>query len=96
MAKHLGNLDAFVDNYDPPRGVNMKKHKTPRMKGKDFVDASKALIAWLESQDIHPSDAPRVLAITLIAMIRVIARREGLDPKEGGRVIASIIKGELE
>lgn len=73
------------------------KHKRHRMKrSKDFVDASKALIDWLDSQDIHHSDAPRVLAITLIAMIQVIAKKEGLDASEGGRVIASIIKGELE
>jgi hypothetical protein len=72
------------------------KHKPPRMKGKDFVRASKALMSWLESQDIHPSDAPRVLTITLVAMIRTIAKIKGLDAKEGGRIIATIIKGELE
>ena len=74
----------------------MKKHKIPKMKGKDFVHASKALIAWLQSQDIHPSDAPRVLTMTLVVMIQVIARKEGLDPKEGGRIVASIIAEELE
>jgi hypothetical protein len=34
--------------------------------------------------------------MTLVVMIQVIARKEGLDPKEGGRIVASIIAEELE
>ena len=57
--------------------------------------ASLALIDWLESQEIIRHDAVRVLATTMIAIIKEIAVSHGLDPREGGRIICDTIVKSL-
>ena len=62
-----------------------------KMTDGDVKSAACALIDWLESQRILQHDAVRVLTITTIAIIKQIAATNGLDAKEGGRIVADII-----
>ena len=62
-----------------------------RMLNKEITDASAALCAWFESQDIDPKSAVPVLTETLIKIIAYLADARGLDPKDGGEIIAGII-----
>ncbi len=43
------------------------------MTGADVEAASHALLAWMESQDIQPQDAARVLTTCLVAVIHEVA-----------------------
>jgi hypothetical protein len=68
---------------------------TDDMKGEDVGAAAEALLNWIESQDINPHDAVRVLTMALIAIIHEIAVAKGLNAKDGGRAIADIIVESL-
>jgi hypothetical protein len=65
------------------------------MTARDYANASKALVDWLASQDIDPEDAPRVLTMTLISYVNVLAKAGGRDPKIGGKIITDIIMRSL-
>jgi hypothetical protein len=65
------------------------------MRSTDVGDAAQALLDWLDSQDIVPDDAVRVLTTTLVAIIHELAVTTGRDAKEGGKIIANIIVGAL-
>lgn len=58
-------------------------------------DAAHALIGWLESQDLTPQDAVRVLTTALVAVIHEVAVTKGLCPRDGGKIIADIIVESL-
>ena len=66
-----------------------------RMKEEDIKAAGLALIDWLESQEIIRHDAVSVLTTTVIALIKEIAVDQGLNAKDGGKIIANIIKESL-
>ena len=66
-----------------------------RMKGKDIVAASSALVDWLESQEIDPDDAVLVMTTTLVGVIYQLAKKHGGDAKVGGKIIADIIMESL-
>ena len=66
-----------------------------RMKNEDVKAASLALIDWLESQEITRHNAVEVLTTTVIALIKEIAVDQGLNAKDGGKIIANIIKESL-
>lgn len=68
---------------------------THKMKDKDVDGAAEALLNWIESQEINPHDAVRVLTTALVAIIHAISVSRGLNAKEGGRVIADIIVESL-
>ena len=65
------------------------------MSGPDVEAASHALLAWMETQDINPQDAARVLTTCLVAVIHEVALTKGLNAKDGGRIIADIIVESL-
>ena len=67
----------------------------PRNDRRDFADAANALLSWIETQDISPSDAARVLTTALVGLILGIARSRGSDAREGGQIIAEIIVKSL-
>jgi hypothetical protein len=68
---------------------------TYEMKGEDVGAAAEALLNWIESQNINPHDAVRVLTASLVALIHEISVTKGLNAKEGGQVIADIIVESL-
>ena len=65
------------------------------MKGEDVGGAAEALLNWIESQDINPHDAVRVMTTALVAIIHEISVSRGRSAKEGGRIIADIIVESL-
>ena len=59
---------------------------TGKMTKKDYAAASIALLDWLESQEIGPEDAPRVLTTTLVGIIRELAeKRTAATPKQAAK-----------
>ena len=65
------------------------------MTEKDFKHAALALIDWIESQEIAQHNAVRVLTTTVIAIIKEIAVSQGLEARDGGKIIAEIIVESL-
>ena len=66
-----------------------------KMQKKDYTDAAIALADWLASQDIAPEDGVRVLTMTVVGLIGTLAAKKGVDPKDGGKIIADIIVRSL-
>ena len=47
------------------------------------------MIDWMESQDISPTQAVKILSMTLVALIAEISELKGWDRNKGGKLIAS-------
>jgi hypothetical protein len=62
----------------------------------DHQAAAAALIDWLESQSIDPSDAVIVLTTAIVALVRSIAKQQHLNPRNGGEIVARMIKANFD
>lgn len=62
----------------------------------DIRHASKALIAWCQSQDLTPSEAIMVAVYFMATHCHVIAKRDGKDAKEGLGHIKDMMDDVLE
>ena len=65
------------------------------MTEQDYADAASALLDWLQSQEISADDAPRVLVMTLVGLIDALAKQNGGNAREGGKIIANVIMESL-